>query len=70
MPIPLTTQQAQRFACLFLLKAVEERTEKTFESRLTQELVDIVKGQAKSIIQKQDMHKKALENRAFAHFRW
>jgi len=47
-----------------------KRNEKTMTDRLTNELLDAVAGRGGSFKKKEDVHKMAEANRAFAHYRW
>ena len=47
-----------------------ERTEKTMPERLAAELILAAKGEGSTIKKKEDTHRMAEANRAFAHYRW
>ena len=46
------------------------RSEKTMEQRLAAEIIDASNGIGQSVKKKEDTHKMADANKAFAHFRW
>ncbi|MBR2578226.1 MAG: 30S ribosomal protein S7, partial [Erysipelotrichaceae bacterium] len=46
------------------------RREKTMEQRLAAEIIDASNGVGQSVKKKEDTHKMADANKAFAHFRW
>ena len=48
----------------------EKRNEKSMTDRLANELVDANENKGASIKKKEDTHKMAEANRAFAHYRW
>ncbi|TVP95085.1 MAG: 30S ribosomal protein S7 [Acholeplasmatales bacterium] len=46
------------------------RTEKTMEERLAKEIIDAANGLGASVKKREDMHRMADANKAFAHYRW
>jgi len=54
----------------WLVQYSRSRNEKTMEERLAKEIVDAANGQGASVKKKEDMHKMAEANRAFAHYRF
>jgi small subunit ribosomal protein S7 len=53
-----------------LTKYTKARGEKTMAERLAKELMDAANGMGGSVKKKEDTHKMAEANRAFAHYRW
>jgi small subunit ribosomal protein S7 len=54
----------------WVLQYTRGRSEKTMAERLAAELVMASKGEGNAIKKKEDTHKMAEANRAFAHYRW
>ncbi len=46
------------------------RNEKTMEERLAKEIMDAAKGMGSSVKRREDVHRMAEANKAFAHYRW
>jgi small subunit ribosomal protein S7 len=57
-------------AMRWIIQFTRERNEKTMAERLAAELVLASKGEGNSIKKKDDTHRMAEANRAFAHYRW
>jgi small subunit ribosomal protein S7 len=54
----------------WLISFARARTEKTMAERLAAELILASKGEGNTIKKKEDTHRMAEANRAFAHYRW
>ncbi|MFA5007226.1 MAG: 30S ribosomal protein S7 [Candidatus Izemoplasmatales bacterium] len=54
----------------WLVQYSRSRNEKTMEERLAKEIIDASNGQGASVKKKEDMHKMAEANKAFAHYRF
>ncbi len=54
----------------WLVLYTRERTEKRMEEKLAAEIIDASNNTGASIKKKEDLHKMAEANRAFAHYRW
>lgn len=54
----------------WLVQYSRSRNEKTMEERLAKEIIDAANGQGASVKKKEDMHKMAEANKAFAHYRF
>ena len=52
------------------LKGSPQRREKTMTERLANEILDASNGLGAAVKRREDMHKMAESNRAFAHYRW
>jgi small subunit ribosomal protein S7 len=54
----------------WIINAARERSEHTMSERLASELLDAYNNRGTSIKKKEDTHKMAEANKAFAHYRW
>jgi small subunit ribosomal protein S7 len=63
-------ERAQSLGIRWIVDQARKRNEKTMTDRLTNELLDAVAGRGGSFKKKEDVHKMAEANRAFAHYRW
>ncbi len=70
--IPMEVPPARRdtLAIKWLIDAARDRSEYTMVERMANELVDASKKQGGAFKKKEDTHKMAEANRAFAHYRW
>jgi len=68
IPSAISTKKAFSFAIKWIVLAVRNRPEKTAINRLYAEIIDIFNDKGEAIKKKQDIHKLAESNRAFAHF--
>ena len=67
---PLRASRQTTLALRWLVKYSTERREKTMAERLMNELLDASNGLGGSVKKREDTHKMAEANRAFAHYRW
>ena len=70
VPIEVKPNRATTLALRWLVKYAGERREKTMAERLMNELLDASNGLGGSVKKREDTHKMAEANRAFAHYRW
>ena len=70
VPIEVRTDRRQTLGLRWLTKYTRNRGEKTMAERLAKELMDAANGTGGSVKKKEDTHKMAEANRAFAHYRW
>lgn len=70
IPIEVKQQKGQTIAMRWLRSFAKTKRGKPMEERLAQEILDAYKGQGDAIKKRDDMHKMAEANKAFAHFRW
>jgi small subunit ribosomal protein S7 len=70
VPTEVSSSRAQALSIRWLIKAARSRSEKTMEEKLAAELLDAASGKGASVKKKEDTHKMAEANRAFAHYRW
>lgn len=70
VPVEVPADRQQTLAIRWLITLSRKRSERTQEDRLFAELRDTLNGNSASIKKKQDTHKMADANKAFAHFKW
>jgi small subunit ribosomal protein S7 len=70
VPIEISKVRGQAQAMQWLRDVCRERPGKSMKERLSAELIDAFNGGGGSMKKKEDLHKTAEANRAFAHFRW
>ena len=70
VPIEVRPERRQALALRWLTMFSRNRGEKTMEDRLANELLDAMNNTGASVKRKEDMHKMAEANKAFAHYRF
>ena len=70
VPVEVRNERAQALAIRWIVDASRKRNEKSMVDRLAQELTDAHENKGTSIKKREDTHKMAEANRAFAHYRW
>ena len=70
VPIEVKPARANTLALRWLVSFSRQRREKTMTERLMNELLDASNGLGASVKRREDTHKMAEANRAFAHYRW
>jgi small subunit ribosomal protein S7 len=70
VPIEVKPVRANTLALRWLVSFSRQRREKTMTERLMNELLDASNGLGASVKRREDTHKMAEANRAFAHYRW
>ncbi len=70
VPVEIRNERAQALAIRWIVDASRKRNEKSMVDRLAQELADAHDNKGMSVKKKEDTHKMAEANRAFAHYRW
>jgi len=70
VPVEIRPERRISLAIRWLILAARVRKEKTMAEKLAAELTDAFKNQGTSIKKKEDIHKMAEANQAFAHYRW
>ena len=70
VPIDVRPDRRQALALRWITLYSRKRSEKTMEERLAKELMDAANNTGASVKKKEDMHKMAEANKAFAHYRW
>lgn len=66
VPTALRERQSRRKAIVWILEGASKRPEKTFEARLSGELLSVINGTSSALTKKNSLHKLALANRANA----
>ena len=70
VPIEVRTERSLSLAIRWLVKAAKARGGKSMAEKLAAEISDASKGLGAAIKKREDTHKMAEANRAFAHYRW
>ena len=70
VPIEVRPERRQTLALRWLTTFSRARSEKTMEERLAREIMDAANNTGASVKRKEDMHKMAEANKAFAHYRF
>jgi small subunit ribosomal protein S7 len=70
VPMEVRTERRETLGIRWLTKYTRARGEKTMSDRLAKELMDAANNTGASVKKKEDTHKMADANRAFAHYRW
>ncbi len=70
VPIEVKPRRASTLAIRWLVGYSRQRREKTMAERLANELLDASNTTGSSVKRKDDVHKMAESNKAFAHYRW
>ena len=70
VPIEVRPERRQTLALRWITMYSRKRGEKTMEDRLANELMDAANNTGASVKKKEDMHKMAEANKAFAHYRF
>jgi small subunit ribosomal protein S7 len=70
VPIEVRPDRRQALALRWLTLFTRKRGEKTMQERLANEIMDAANNTGASVKRKEDMHKMAEANKAFAHYRW
>ncbi len=70
VPIEVRPDRRQALALRWLTLYSRKRGEKTMQEKLANELMDAANNTGSAVKKKEDMHKMADANKAFAHYRW
>ena len=70
VPVEVKTKRAQALALRWLMDATRKRKNKTMAEKLYAEILDASQNKGSAIKKREDVHKMAESNKAFAHFRW
>ena len=70
VPIEIRADRRQALGLRWLVRYARERNEKTMADRLANEMMDAINSMGGAFKKKEDTHKMAEANRAFAHYRW
>jgi len=70
VPIEVRPERRETLGLRWLVRYSRERGEKTMVERLAKEILDAANGMGGSVRKKEEVHKMAEANKAFAHYRW
>ena len=70
VPVDVRPERRQALAIRWLIAAARKRLETTMVDRLSGELLDAANNRGSAVKKREDTHKMAEANRAFAHYRW
>ena len=70
VPVEVKTKRSQTLALRWLLEATRKRKNKTMYEKLFNELMDASQKKGSAIKKREDTHRMAESNKAFAHYRW
>ena len=70
VPVDVRPERRQALAIRWLIAAARKRNETTMIDRLSGELMDAANNRGSAVKKREDTHKMAEANRAFAHYRW
>lgn len=70
VPTEVAPNRSQALAIRWLINAARSRTEKSMEDKLAAEILDAVAGKGNAVKKRDDTHKMAEANKAFAHYSW
>ena len=70
MPIEVKPTRATTLSLRWLVGYASDRREKTMHERLKNEILDASNGLGAAVKKREDTHKMAESNKAFAHYRW
>ena len=69
-PVEVKTKRSHTLALRWLLEATRKRKNKTMSDKLSNELMDASQRRGAAMKKREDTHKMAESNKAFAHYRW
>jgi small subunit ribosomal protein S7 len=70
VPIEVRTQRRQTLAMRWVIEAAQARSEKSMSQRLASELLEASENRGAAVRKREDTHRMAEANKAFAHYRW
>lgn len=70
VPMEIRADRKQSLAIRWLVEYARKRNEHSMEAKLAGEIMDAINGQGGAFKKKEDTHKMAEANKAFAHYRW
>ncbi|MBM4196692.1 MAG: 30S ribosomal protein S7 [Gammaproteobacteria bacterium] len=70
VPVEVRPQRRQTLAMRWVIEAAKGRGEKSMAQRLAHELLDAADNRGNAVKKREDMHRMADANKAFAHYRW
>ncbi|MEA3341711.1 MAG: 30S ribosomal protein S7 [Chloroflexota bacterium] len=70
IPVEVTSQRRESLAMRWILAAARNRPDKSMAQKLASELMDAARESGAAVKKREDTHRMAKANRAFAHYRW
>ncbi len=70
VPVEVRADRQETLAMRWVIEAASKRSEKDMAQRIAGELNDVLEGRGTALKKREDVHKMAEANRAFAHYRW
>jgi small subunit ribosomal protein S7 len=70
VPVEVRSTRRETLAMRWVIDAARSRSEKTMAHRLAHELMDAAENRGAAVKKREDTHRMAEANRAFAHYRW
>ncbi|TES87328.1 MAG: 30S ribosomal protein S7 [Candidatus Aminicenantes bacterium] len=70
VPIEVSLNRSTSLAVRWLIRYARDRAGKSMEEKLSAEIMDAMNNRGGAVKKKEDIHKMAESNRAFAHYRW
>ncbi|MCW5197476.1 30S ribosomal protein S7 [Buchnera aphidicola] len=70
VPIEVRPVRRNALAMRWIIESARKRNDKSMSLRLLNELLDAISNKGNAVKKKEDMHKTAEANKAFAHYRW
>ena len=70
VPVEVKSKRAQALAIRWLVDSARKRKDKNMSDRIFNELFDAYEKKGAAVKKREDVHKMAESNKAFAHFRW
>jgi small subunit ribosomal protein S7 len=70
VPVEVRPRRATTLAIRWLVGYSRQRRERTMAERLANEIMDAANGTGAAVKRREDLHKMAESNKAFAHYRW
>jgi small subunit ribosomal protein S7 len=70
VPVEVRASRRQTLAMRWVIEAARARTEKSMAFRLAHELMDAAENRGAAVRKREDTHRMAEANKAFAHYRW
>ncbi len=70
VPVEVRSERRDALAMRWIINYAKQRSEKTMEQKLAGELQDAAQSRGGSVKKREDTHRMADANKAFAHYRW
>ena len=70
VPVEVRPSRQTALAMRWVIESAQKRSEKTMALRLAAELNDAIENRGTAVKKREDVHRMAKANQAFAHFRW